>query len=175
MARYFFPFSLILLAALSRLLPHPPNFAPITALALFGGVYLDKKHTFIVPLAAMLISDYVIGFHSGIPWVYASFIAIGFIGLWLRNHQGVVTTIGATLAGSVLFYVVTNFGVWLASSIYPHNAAGLIECYVAAIPFFRNTLLGDVIYVGILFGSFELMTTWIPALRINRSVRALKQ
>ena len=98
MLRYLITFTLILLAALSRLLPHPMNFAPITAIALFGGVYLDKKHAFLVPLAAMLISDFFIGFYAGIEWVYGSFAAIGLIGLWLRNHRGIARTVAATLA-----------------------------------------------------------------------------
>src|ERR1041385_1488196 len=171
MAKYLFTFSLILLAALSRLLPHPANFAPITALALFGGVYLDKKHTFIVPIAVMLISDYFIGFHSAIVYVYASFIAIGFVGLWLRNHRGVAQTIGATLAGSILFFIVTNFGVWISSQVtYPRTLSVLVECYVAAIPFFRNTLLGDVVYVGSMFGLYELGKKIIPSLQIQQSV-----
>lgn len=168
MIRYMFTFTIIFLAALSRLLPHPPNFAPITALALFGGVYLDKKHTFIVPIAAMLISDYFIGFYAGMAWVYASFIAIGFMGLWLRNHRGIRQTIGATLAGSILFFLVTNFGVWISSKVaYPHTMDGLIACYVAALPFFRNTLLGDVIYVAALFGAYELGKRYIPALKVE--------
>ena len=168
MTRYIVTFMMILLAALSRLVPHVPNVTPITALALFGGVYLDKKHAFMVPLAAMLISDYFIGFYTGMAWVYASFVAIGFIGLWLRNHPGVATTLGATLAGSVLFFVVTNFGVWVSSQVtYPHTLTGLIECYVAAVPFFRNTLLGDVIYVSAMFGLFELAKKFVPSLEVK--------
>ena len=156
MPRYIFTFALILGAALSRLLPHPPNFAPITALALFGAVYLDKKHAFLVPLIALLISDYFIGFYSGMTWIYGSFVVISFIGLWLRNHQGVLQTIGAALAGSILFFIVTNFGVWISTSMYPQTFVGFTECYVAAIPFFRNTLLGDMLYVGVIFGLFEM-------------------
>lgn len=159
-------FALILAAALSRMLPHPPNVAAITAIALFGGVYLDKKHTFIVPLAAMLVSDFFIGFYRGMEWVYGSFVAIGFIGLWLRTHRGVLPTIGASVAGSVLFFIVTNFGVWISSQVtYPHSLAGLFQCYIAAIPFFRNTLLGDLAYVGAIFGLFELARRYWPALR----------
>ena len=166
MAQRLFTFTLILFAALSRLLPHPPNFVPITALALFSGVYLDRKEAFLVPILAMLLSDYVIGFHSGMIWVYGSFVAIGFMGLWLRNHPGMLTTAGATLVGSVLFYVVTNLGVWaMQPSLYPQTFSGLIECYVAAIPFFRNTVLGDVVYVGMMFGAFELLKRTVPALR----------
>ncbi len=159
-------FALILVAALSRMLPHPPNVTAITAMALFGGVYLDRKHTFIVPLAAMLISDYFIGFYRGMEWVYGSFIAIGFIGLWLRSHRSIATTMGASVAGSLLFFIVTNFGVWISSQVtYPHTLAGLIECYVAAIPFFRNTVIGDLAYVGVMFGLFELARKYWPSLR----------
>ena len=166
MVRYVFTFTLILAAALSRLLPHPPNFVPITAMALFGGVYLDKKHTFIVPIAAMFISDYFIGFYPDMAWIYASFIAIGCIGLWLRNHPGVAQTFASTLVGSLLFFIVTNFGVWISSQVsYPHTAAGLVQCYVAAIPFFRNTILGDIVYVGAMFGLFEMAKKFVPSLR----------
>ncbi|MBI3193477.1 MAG: hypothetical protein HYZ34_03295 [Ignavibacteriae bacterium] len=168
MARTLFTFSLILLAALSRLLPHLPNFTPIAALALFGGVYLDKKHTFIVPLAALFISDYFLGFYNDMIWVYASFAAIGLIGLWLRNHHGVATTIGATLFGSILFFIVTNFGVWISShGMYPQTFSGLIECYIAAIPFFRNSLLGDFAYVTAMFGLYELAKKFVPSLSIQ--------
>ncbi len=169
MTRYLFTFSLIFLAALSRLLPHLPNFTPIAALALFGGVYLDRKHTFIVPLAAMLVSDYFLGFHDGMIWVYASFAAIGLIGLWLRNHKGIATTVTATLLGSILFFVVTNFGVWLSShGTYPPTLSGLTACYVAAIPFFRNSLMGDFAYVTALFGVYELAKKFVPSLSLRR-------
>jgi len=165
MARYGFTFTVLLLAALSRLLPHPPNFAPITAIALFGGMYLDRKHTFLVPIAALLISDYFLGFYAGVTWVYASFLAIGCIGLWMRNHPSVGMVIGGTLAGSVLFFIVTNFGMWLSSGIYPHTSAGFVDCYIAAIPFFRNTLLGDALYVTAMFGLYELAKKFLPALQ----------
>jgi hypothetical protein len=140
------------------------NFAPISALALFGGVYLDKKHTFLVPLAAMLVSDYFLGFYPGMMWVYGSFVAIGVIGLWLRNHQGVATTAAATFCGSLIFFAVTNFGVWISGQVtYPKDVNGLLQCYAAAVPFFRNTLLGDAVYVTVLFGLFELARRLFPA------------
>ena len=168
MVRYIYTFSLILFAVLSRLIPHPPNFAPITALALFSGVYLDRKQTFLIPLAAVLISDYFLGFYTGMVWVYASFVAIGFIGLWLRNHRGIGQTIGSTLVGSILFFIVTNFGVWISLQVtYPHTVDGLIACYVAAIPFFRNTLFGDFVYVTAMFGAYELAKRYIPALKVQ--------
>ncbi len=165
MSRYVYAFTLILAAALSRMLPHPPNMVPVTALALFGGVYLDRRLTFIVPLAAMLITDWFIGFHSTMLWVYASFVVIGLVGLWLRNHRGLLPTIGASITGSILFYVITNFGVWLSPPfMYDRSASGLVECYVAALPFLRNTLAGDLLYVGALFGLYELGKRYIPSL-----------
>jgi len=171
MLRRVFAFSLILLAALSRLLPHAPNVAPITALALFSGVYLETKYAFTVPLAAMFISDLFLGFYSGMEWVYGSFLCIGFIGLWLRNHRGTGTTLGASVAGSILFFVVTNFGVWVSSQVtYTHTLSGLMECYAAGIPFFRNTLIGDLVYVGAMFGSFALARRYVPALAGDASV-----
>jgi len=146
------------------LMPHPENFAPISALALFGGAYLDKKHTFIVPIAALLISDYFIGFYRGMEWIYGSFIAIGFIGLWLRSHPGIGRTIGATVTSSILFFVITNFGVWTSSQVtYVHNMSGLLQCYVAALPFLRNTIIGDLFYVGALFGAYEMARRLIPS------------
>jgi hypothetical protein len=162
MSKYLFTFVLLFLAALSRIVPHPVNVAPITAIALFAGVYLGRKHAFIIPLAAMLISDYFIGFYDAVIWVYVSIIMIGFIGLWLKGHRGVLPTIGASVAGSVLFFLVTNFGVWI--SWYPHTWTGLIGCYTAAIPFFRNTMVGDLGYVTVLFGVYELVKRFIPSI-----------
>lgn len=158
--QYFVAFVFILAAAMSRLLPHLPNFTPIAALGLFGGVYFDKKFATIVPLAALVISDYVIGFHSLIGWVYGSFLAISLMGMWLKNHKSAGTIAWSTLAGSVLFFIVTNFGVWV-SGYYPHTVDGFIACYVAAIPFFRNTLAGDFFYVTVLFGSYELVRYFV--------------
>lgn len=145
---------LIAFAAVSRFMPHPENFTPIAAMALFGGVYFGKRYAFVVPLVAMVVSDYFIGFHNTIPYVYGSFVLTGVIGVWLRNHKNVGWIVGASLSSSVLFFVVTNFGVWVTGG-YPQNFGGLVECYIAAIPFFRNTVLGDLLYVGVLFGLYE--------------------
>ncbi len=157
---------MILGAVVSRVVPHPPNVAPITALALFGAVYLDKRYAFIIPMGAMLVSDWFIGFYSGMIWVYGSFMLIGCVGLLLRNHLTPTRVIGSSLVGSVLFFTITNFGVWVSSQVsYPHTLAGLGTCYLAAIPFFRNTVLGDLVYVGALFGLYELLARAIPELR----------
>lgn len=162
MTKHAAAFLLITLAALSRLMPHPPNFTPVAAIALFGGAYLDKRFALIVPLAAMLVSDWFLGFHSLMPFVYGSLLAIGLIGIWLKAHKTLGWTLAATLSASVLFFVVTNFAVWLMpNSMYPKTTEGLIACYVAAIPFFRNSLMGDLFYVALLFGVYELVARMI--------------
>ncbi|MGD1044936.1 MAG: DUF6580 family putative transport protein [Bacteroidota bacterium] len=150
--------ALILAAALSRILPHPDNFTPIAAMALAGGVYFNKRIALVVPLAALVISDLFIGFHNTILFVYGSFLLIGLIGLWLKSHKKPLPIFGATLFSSILFFVVTNFGVWLTGGgwFYPKTWQGLIECYTLAIPFFRNTVAGDLVYTVVLFGLFEL-------------------
>jgi hypothetical protein len=149
---------LIAFAAASRLMPHPPNFTPVAALALFGGVYLDRRSAFFIPLAAMLVSDWFIGFHGLMPYVYASLLATGMIGIWLKSRKSLAHTVAATVVSSVLFFVVTNLGVWLMpNSLYPKTMEGLVACYTAAIPFFRNSLLGDFAYVALLFGVYEFV------------------
>jgi hypothetical protein len=162
---------LILFAAFSRILPHPANFAPIAAIALFSGVYLNKRIAFAVPIIAMFISDLIIGLHSGMMWVYGSFIIITFLGLWLREkitrrdgsvtRLGVAYLFGTTLASSVIFFIITNFGVW-TSGFYGFDLKGLAECYTLAIPFFRNSLLGDLVYVTLMFGIYELIFHLTP-------------
>ena len=149
---------LILAAALSRLLPHPVNFAPIAAMALAGGVYLDKRFAIIVPLLALVVSDVIIGLYPILLFVYGSFFLIGLIGLWLKSHKKPLPILGAALSSSILFFIITNFGAWIVGpETYPRTTAGLIECYVAAIPFFQNTVMGDLVYTAVLFGMFELV------------------
>ncbi|MFA6541457.1 MAG: DUF6580 family putative transport protein [Bacteroidota bacterium] len=156
--QYAIAFVMILAASFSRLIPHPANVAPIAAIALFGGVYFDKKFALIVPLAALLISDFFIGFYGEIVFVYAGFILAGLVGVWLKNHKSVGMIAGATMASSLIFFVITNYGSWISMpSVYERSVAGLIACYIAAIPFFRNSLAGDLVYVALLFGSYELV------------------
>ena len=162
---------MIVLAAVSRLLPHPPNFTPIAALALFGGAYLaDRRLAFLVPLAAMFASDLVLGLHRLMPVVYGCFAVMVCVGGWLRTRRRVLPVAGATLAGSILFFVSTNFGVWAVGTLYPKTVQGLIECYGAAIPFFRNTFLGDAFYAAVLFGGMALAERCFPVLSGAREV-----
>ncbi len=157
---------MILTAAAARLIPHPPNLTPITAMALFGGAHFpDARLAFLVTGAALLLSDLVLGLHNLIPVVYGSLALIVGIGLTLRRRRRVLPIAGAALASSLLFFVVTNFGVWALTSLYPKTLAGLLACYAAALPFVRNTLLGDMLYTAVLFGGFALAERSLPALR----------
>jgi hypothetical protein len=160
-------FVAILVAATLRLVPHPPNFTPIGAMALFSGAYLGRKGViaFAAPLGALLLSDLVLGFYRGMPTVYFSVALVVIIG-WLSLQRTSPLRIGAAaIASSVLFFVVTNFGMWLSSGFYPRTLAGLEACYVAAIPFFQNTVAGDLFYATLLFGGWKVAETMMPRLR----------
>jgi len=148
---------MVLAGTAARLIPHPPNFSPIAALALFGGAtFASRRAAFLVPLAALLLSDLVLGFSAITPVVYASFALITCLGVWVRRRQTLWRLASASLAAAVLFLVVTDFGVWALSDWYPKTLSGLAECYAAAIPFFRNTLASDLFYSAVLFGGLKL-------------------
>lgn len=156
---------MVFAAAFVRLIPHPPNFAPIAAIALFGGAYFNKKSlAFAVPLSAMFLTDAIIGFHSGMWIVYLSFALIVVIGMLMLKKVNVKNVVFASVTASISFFIITNFGVWAFGTMYPKNIAGLIECYIAAIPFIQNTLIGDLFFSGIMFGVFEFAKTKIPVL-----------
>ncbi len=159
---------LIALAALSRLVPHPMNFAPITAIALFGGVYFNGKFSPILPLAALLLSDLFLGFYEGMVWVYGSFLLVVVIGLLIRKHKTASVVFGATIVSSLLFFVITNFGVWLSGVFYTKDFTGLVECYTAAIPFYRNSVMGDLFYVTVMFGAYELAMKYFPKVQSTK-------
>jgi len=156
----------IFVAAALRLLPHPPNFSPIDGMALFSGAYLGRRGlAFAAPFGALLLSDAILGFYPGIEFVYTSVAAIVLIGWLLASNKSVFRITGGAVAGSVLFFVVTNFGVWLGSGMYAHSVAGVVDCYVKAWPFFQKTLLGDLFYSALLFGGFALLQRLVPAIR----------
>ena len=158
--------SAVLVAAALRLVPHPPNFTPIGAMALFGGAYLGRRAlAFAAPLGALLLSDLVLGFYHGMATVYFSVALIVMIGMVALSRVSPIRVGLAALASSVLFFVVTNFGMWLFSGFYPRSLAGLEACYVAAIPFFQNTVAGDLFYATLLFGGFKLLELMVPRLR----------
>jgi hypothetical protein len=148
-----------------RLLPHLPNFTPIAAIALFGGVYLSRKTAFILPLAALIISDIFIGTYDSelMITVYGSFVLCAILGIWLKNHKKWQTVLGSSVAGSLTFFILTNFSVWAFTPWYSKTLAGLAQCYTMALPFFRNTLLGDLFYVGLFFGTYEIIDALIKS------------
>lgn len=157
---------LIAIAAALRVAPHPWNFTPVGAMALFSGAILkDRRLAFVVPLVALFAGDIFIGFHKLMPIVYASFLINVAIGLWLRNRRTVARVSAATLIGAIQFFVVTNFAVWAFGLSYPRTPAGLVGCYVAGIPFFWNTLAGDALYATLFFGTFALAERLFPAFR----------
>lgn len=154
---------MVFFASLLRLIPHPPNFTPIAAVALFGGAYFSKKqYAFLVPISAMFLTDAIIGFHS-LSWlVYLCFALIVGIGILLLKQISFNRVLIAALLSSISFFIITNFGVWLGSKFYPQNINGLIQCYVAAIPFFSYNVLGDLLYSGLLFSVYELIKIYNP-------------
>jgi hypothetical protein len=149
---------LIIGAVALRLLPHPANFAPITAIGLFSGFYLRRSWIWLIPIATLLISDFFIGFYH---WpimisVYGSFGVIALIGYYLRRRRTIFTVIGSSLIASLLFFIITNLAVWRFSEMYQLTSQELLNCFWLALPFFRNTLAGDLCYITILFGGWEL-------------------
>jgi len=154
---------LIFIGAALRLLPHPPNFTSISAIALFGGVYLSKRLALILPILSLLISDIFLGFYTPLLMlaVYLSFILVVILGFWLKKQKKWYTILGSSILGSILFFVITNFAVWVFTNWYPGTISGLIECYIRAIPFFKNSLMGDLFYVTIFFGIYEILTIFV--------------
>jgi hypothetical protein len=154
---------LIIIGAAYRLLPHNPNFVPIAAIALFGGAYFSKKIALVLPILAMIISDFFIGFYqfSLMASVYLSFLISIFLGFWIRNNKKWYNVAIASFLSSVIFYILTNFAVWAFTGWYPRNFSGLIESYTMALPFFRNTLFGDFFFVGLFFGIYEIVEALI--------------
>lgn len=163
--------ALILGGALLRLVPHAPNFSPIAAIALFGGAYLTNNYLkFVVPIAALLISDLFLGFYGwGMLATYGSFAAIIGLGMLIRNNKSAVRVAGSSILGSVLFYLVTNFAFLYPVTLYSHDLTGIVASYTAAIPFFQNALFGDLFYNTIWFGGFYLLSINVKALALNQN------
>ena len=160
-------FTLTVLAALLRLVPHPPNFAPVGSVALFGGARLRGWQAYVVPVAVMLLTDPIRsrmeGGYAAYSWatliIYAAFLINVVLGrVFLRDSSSPWRIGTVAFAGSVQFYLITNFPSWsAANSLYAHTWSGLVACYVAALPFFGRTLLADLFYSAVLFGAYALL------------------
>jgi len=173
--------TMILLAALSRLIPHPHNFSPIGGMALFGAAYFTKRQwAFIVPLVSMWISDlalnnivygayfdHFVWFYSGSLFTYGAFALIVLLGIFALKKVQIHNLVLSALGASVIFFIVSNFGVWFSGVMYPKDLNGLVACYVAGIPFFQNTVFGDLFYSAVMFGAFELSVRKVPRLAVN--------
>lgn len=174
--------AIILVVAMSRLIPHPANFAPVGGMALFGAAYFSKRYwAFIIPIAAMWVSDLVLNnvlygqyfdhfvwFYSGSLFTYGAFIVIVLLGMLTLKKVRILNLIASALGASAIFYLVSNFGVWFSSGMYPHTMAGLQTCYIAGLPFLKNTVAGDLVYSSVLFGVFEFAQYKIPALQLQK-------
>ena len=167
--------SVIIAGASFRFIPHWPNFTPIAAMALFGGAYIGRKHlAFLIPFAAMFLSDLVLGLHKDMWAVYLAFGLTVMIGTLIRSNIRFVTVTGAAAGSSVIFFLLTNFGSWLASPFYPQTFGGLMQSYIAGlafinngsygISFFLNELAGGLFYSGIFFGVYALARQRFPVL-----------
>lgn len=164
--RIIFVFLVVLVAAFSRLLPHLPNMTPVAAIALFGGSFINRKFlAFLLPVAALFISDLFLGFYPEMYAVYISFIITVSIGKILNKKISAISIISASFASSVIFFIITNFAVWMSARFaYPASLAGLGLCYEAALPFFRNEVFGTVVYNTLFFGTFLLAKNRFPIL-----------
>ena len=149
--------SLVTCAVIFRLLPHPANFTPIAAIAIFGGAILPKKWALSLPLTAMITSDLLIGLHSLVWITWGSFLLIALASSRFLHKISPARILVASLSASVFFFVVTNFGVWLEGRLYAPTLDGFWSCYINALPFFRNTFLGDIVFSTVLFGAHFLI------------------
>lgn len=169
--------ALIVFAALTRVLPHPPNFSPVTAIALFGGAYFaNRGWAVLVPLIGLFLSDLVLAsvngglyaswFGSTGIWVVYGCIALTTVlGFGMRGKVSGGSVLGYSLIGAALFFLVTNFAAFVSNPMYPKTVAGLSAAYVAGIPFFKWSVLGTLVYSAVLFGGFALLRSRLPALR----------
>ena len=158
--------SLIVLSAVLRILPHPWNFTPVGAMALFSGaMFRNRWIAFLLPLASLFAGDVFVGFHKLVIAVYGSFAVSVAIGRWLAEDRSVTRIGGAVLVGALQFFVVSNFAMWAVGGFYPKTAAGLASCFVAGIAYFWNTLAGDALYASVLFCGFALAEKMVPAIR----------
>lgn len=177
---------LITEALFLRLTPHMPNFTPITAVAIFGGTYANKKFAFIIPLVSIIVSDYLLlyinpfrsplfdfshiypvsaMFHATTLYVWGSFMISGLIGIWIKNHKTPSNIFFGIFLASFQFFLITNFGVW-AGGMYSRGLDGLMESYMMGLPFFKYTLLGDLFYTTVFLGAYEFTLSFSKKLRV---------
>ena len=169
--------ALIAIGIGGRLLPHVWNFTPVVAIALFAGVYLGRPYALVLPIITMFASDIFIGFYE---WklmlaVYISFVLAGILGILIKKYKSFETVLAGSITVSVLFFLIANWAVWQFTSWYPSSFEGLIQSYIMALPFFRNTLAGNIFYTLAIFGAYEGAFIWVryrkaPCVSKNKSL-----
>ncbi|HSX42090.1 MAG TPA: DUF6580 family putative transport protein [Candidatus Saccharimonadales bacterium] len=164
-------FLLTILAIFGRLLPHPPNFTPLTGATLFGGSKLSRPLNYLLPLGVLFLTDFFLGWHKTMPYVYGSFLLIAVMGEWgLKKSSSLGRVALFSLASSVLFFVITNFGVWQVGGLYPHTLIGLSQSYIIALPFFRNTILGDLVFSMGFFVLYQWAENRVVVARFDKKI-----
>jgi hypothetical protein len=156
---------LIVIGILLRFAPHLPDFSPVAAIAIFSGAYLNKKYSFLIPLCLMVISDMFLGFHNVIPFTWGAFALITVLGFRLKNKKNLGAVFFSSLVGAVLFFIITNFGVWYMGW-YPRTLKGLADCYILALPFFRTFTVATLTYSVVFFGIYELVTRKVKGTKL---------
>lgn len=162
--------ALMILAVFSRMIPHPWNFTAVGAVALFGGAYLNSKTaSLVLPLLVLFLSDLILGFHSTMVFVYGAFLLTVLLGWNLRDQRSVLSVTGNSVAASCLFFLITNAGVWLSTSLYSSDLSGLMMSYTMAIPFFGNQIAGDLFFTAALFAGYEVLKKFVVSTNSVRS------
>ena len=159
--------SLILIGVLLRFMPHAANFTPVAAIALFSGAYLKRKYAILVPLLLMAISDIFIGMHNVLIFTWGSFILTALLGKTIQKRKSILPVFGMSLISSLVFFVITNFGVW-AMGWYPQNLKGLIDCYIMGLPFLRDFTISTLIYSAVFFTAYELIARNIRETKLEK-------
>ncbi len=158
---------LLAIGILSRLIIHVDNFTPVIALALFGGVYLKRKQAFLLPILLFAATDIILGFHRTMFFTWGTILLIVIMGFAVQKNKNWATVLGGGIFSAILFFVITNFGVWIMTGMYPLTLTGLAECYVVAIPYFRSSLLSTLIYGFIFFGAYEVIAAQVRNTRLS--------
>jgi hypothetical protein len=161
--------SLIVIGILLRFAPHAPNFTPVAAIALFSGAYLKKKYAVIVPLLLMAISDLFIGMHNAVLFTWGGFTLAAILGFWVKKHKNTFGIAMMSVASSIVFYIVSNFGVWVMGW-YPPTLKGLLDCYIMGLPFLRNFTIATIVYAAVFFGAYELVARSIRNTKLAKAL-----
>ncbi len=157
-SRTFTVFTLIIVAVFSRLIPHPWNLTAVGSVALFAGAYLKPRRlAFAVPLFAFLITDLILGVHNTMLFTYTAVALCSFLGIRYLQKPKPALVVGMSLASSLIFFVISNFGVWIVGGLYPLTTQGLLNCFLMALPFFQGQILGDLLHSTLLFGVYAVI------------------